>query len=914
MHSPHPSLLTLWLLLFAASSCSVRGDDTQETFFENRVRPLLVQHCHNCHGPDKQESDLRLDQRDLLMQGGSSGEPAAVKGDPAASMLLRYVRHEVDGMEMPPDADRLTDSEIATLEKWIHDGLAWPHSDAPTVLTMDQRLADHRESHWAFRNPIVASVNLESIPQAWTSWPQTKLDEYVLQRLLQNNMTPSRPAQKRTLYRRIKFGLIGLPPNNSDAEEFVSSESPLATQRLIERFLASPQYGERWGRHWLDVARYADTRGYAFQRDRNYPWAYTYRDYVIRAFNQDLPFNQFTIEQLAADLLPPNDTDNRSLAALGFLTVGRKFNNQHDDIDDKIDAVTRGFLGLTVACARCHDHKYDAIPTEDYYSLYGVFASSTEPSDLPLIGDSETLVAARQYEQRASEVENALNNYDDQLNSAVMHDAHTQIDRYLIAAASDDVSTTNLRVPLVKAWRAFLKRKASADEPTLMPWHRLHTVSSDEFATAASELAHQIATQPPSFLNKYVRDAFVESPPHSKIELAGLYGRVLKAAYQTWQEAGGDAKAQAKQPAELRQLLWYFSDFNSPAQIDAKRTRRYATEQELAKRSTLQAAVDAIQSTKPGTYDRAMVVRDRPQPVTAHVLIRGQAGRKGVEVARQAPAILANPHRNAFTHGSGRLDLAREITSPRNPLTARVFVNRVWLHHFGQPLVPSPSDFGVRCEPPLQQDVLDYLAIRFMEHDWSVKWLHREILNSATYQQSSGDRPDLYAIDPENRFLWRANRKRLGFEATRDALLAVSGQLDVSMGGPSQELFRQPELGRMRSIYGHIDRQDLPNLLRVFDFASPDQSSSKRTNTTVPQQALFFLNSPFVLNLARGLAAGQEWEHLSEEQTIALAFRTILARAPTERERKFSRELLRTGDHEKLLHVLMLTNEFAHVD
>ena len=354
----------------------------QEEFFEKKVRPILAARCLDCHGPKKEESGFRLDSRQAALDGGDSGERAVVPGEPDRSLLVKAINHTGD-IHMPPD-NKLPPEQIEILTDWIQQGLPWPASDQASLAQQSaaDRAPDHRATHWAYQpiaNPTLPPIRT---PHAALRNP---IDAFVLARLEAANLTPSPPADRRTLIRRASFDLIGLPPTPEDVEAFLADDRPDAYERLIDRLLASPHYGERWGRHWLDVARYADTKGYAFAQERRYPYAYTYRDYVIRAFNDDLPYDQFVTEQLAADRLPLGD-DKSSLAALGFLTTGRKFNNTQDDIDDQIDATTRGLLGLTVACARCHDHKYDAIPTEDYYSLYGVFASCSPPAELPLIG------------------------------------------------------------------------------------------------------------------------------------------------------------------------------------------------------------------------------------------------------------------------------------------------------------------------------------------------------------------------------------------------------------------------------------------------------------------------------------------------------------------------------------------------
>ena len=914
-------LLAIVLFMATFGDVSVAAE-VDEQFFENKIRPLLVQHCQSCHGDKKQESDLRLDDRASILSGGSSGEPAAIPGKPADSLLLQYVRHDVEGMEMPPDKPKLSDREIGWLETWIEGGLVWPATDRPIVQTMDQRLEEHRVSHWAFQPPRVAEV--PALPKQWRTWPQTKLDLYVLRRLLDNDMTPTPPADSRTFLRRVKFDLVGLPLTESELKRFEADSSPNRKWAAIDRLLTSPLHGEHWARHWMDVARYADTRGYSFQRDRNYPWAYTYRDYLIRSFNNDLPFDQFVVEQIAADLLPiPESSDNRSLAALGFLTVGRKFNNPHDDIDDKIDAVTRGFLGLTVACARCHDHKYDAIPTEDYYSLYGVFNSSQEASP-SLIGEPEDLRKSKKYEAQLSAAQDKLNAFESNLKKALAKEAASRITEYLQAAFGNKDSS-GLRKPIVDAWRSYFKNKSTETSPVLFLWAALKKEPDDRFASASKLLAGQIRAGEHARVNSLLKEAFIEQPPTSKLELATMYGEVLFKAYETWQSAGGDRGAQSRQPTEVRQLLLVFTDGNSPADVNRDRMMRYATKDEKQEESRLSREVRTIKEQKPEQFERAMVMQDKANPPSAYVFVRGQAGRRGAKVPRQVPLVLSQSRR-PVQGGSGRKELAETIVSDRNPLTARVFVNRVWMHYFGRPLVETPSDFGIRSEPPLQQDVLDYLASEFMANNWSVKWLHREITGSAAYQQSSWDRVDsgriaseLFKRDPENRYLWRMNRKRLGFEATRDALLSVSGRLELTLYGPSDRMFRKLDASRRRTVYGYIDRQDLPNLLRVYDYASPDQSAAKRTKTTVPQQALFLLNSPWVRDLAESWAQEDVWNALSASETIELAYKRILQRTPTKTEQEVAARLFRDGidlqeSRTQLIHVLLLTNEFIYVD
>ncbi len=675
-------------------------------FFEKKIRPILVERCYACHSAQakKVQGGLRLDSRAAVLQGGDDG-PAVVPGDLPKSHLIQAIRYGTDYYQMPPQG-KLPTEVVADFERWVSLGAPDPRiADSATRSTAG--ISD-TSLHWAFQPPRRAPLpDVQS-----TAWPRTDIDRHVLARLESRGLSPSEDADRRTLLRRVSYDLVGLPPSFAESEAFAADQSPEAFDKVVDRLLASPQFGERWARHWLDVARYADTKGYVFQEDRNYPEAFTYRDWVIKAFREDLPYDRFVIAQIAADQ-GSSPQDPASLAAMGYLTLGRRFiNNIHDIIDDRIDVVARGLLGLTVTCARCHDHKYDPIPSADYYALYGVFASSQEPKNAP-----------------------------------------------------------------------------------------------------------------------------------------------------------------------------------SPLRL-----------------------VDA------------------PQPHNARVLKRGNPGNPGEEVPRQFLLLLAGEKRQPFQQGSGRLELAQAIASHDNPLTARVFVNRVWGHLFGQGLVRTPSDFGTRSDPPSHPELLDYLALRLGDEGWSVKKLIRQIVLSRVYQQRSDDRPPCRERDPENQLLWKMNRRRLDFESLRDTLLAVSGQLDTTVGGPSVQLTTQP-FSKRRTLYGFIDRQNLPGLFRTFDFANPDTHAPQRFHTTVPQQALFLMNGPFVREQAEALLRRPEVAGASEPaRRIGQLYRMAYGREPRSEELALGQEFLAAdvavpedagqtgtaspglGVWERYAQVLLLANELVFVD
>jgi hypothetical protein len=761
-------------LLSASETTPTPGAEAIE-FFEKKVRPLLVEHCHSCHGPEKQKAGLRLDSRAAVLKG-SDGGIVVVPGQPEKSKLIEAIGYQGE-LKMPPK-QRLRAEAVETLTAWIKMGAPWPDTKAVSADGKKTPSPQTGSEHWAFqpvRSPVLPPVKN-------VAWPRTPLDRFILTKLEAKDLKPAATADRRTLLRRASYDLIGLPPAAEEIEAFASDSSEAAFEKVVDRLLASPHFGERWGRHWLDVARYADERGYVgVGVDRVYPFAYTYRDWVIRAFNEDLPYDQFIIAQLAADQMiesgrhaPGGEhlaergdhTDRRHLAAMGFLTVGRRFiNNQHDIIDDRIDVVTRSFMGLTVTCARCHDHKYDPIPTADYYSLYGVFASSQEPDDLPLL------------------------------------DAQPSGPGY------------------------------------------------DAFAAELKNLEEEKA--------KFERE---------------------------------NEQMKKERPREFKEKIKPFD--NKIKQLHARH---------------------------PGAPGRGMVMRDRERPTQPRVFLRGQPGNPGPEVPRQFLAILCGDKRQPFQHGSGRLELAQAIASPNNPLTARVMVNRVWLHLFGHGLVRTPSDFGTRSDPPTHPELLDHLARRFMADGWSMKKLIRSMVLSSTYQQSS--QASAPGNDPENLLLARMNRGRLDFEALRDSMLFVSGQLDTTVHGRSVDLGKTP-YSRRRTVYGFIDRQNLPGMFRTFDFAGPDTHSPMRFSTTVPQQALFLMNHPFVVEQVKKLVARPEIAAMEPgDGRVQALYRLVLGRSAKPEELILAREFLanpepadKLNPWEQLAQVLVLSNEFVFVD
>ena len=558
------------------------------------------------------------------------------------------------------------------------------------------------------------------------------IDSFLLARLERAGLALSPPADKRTLVRRVYFDLIGLPPTPRQVNAFLKDSSPKAFAAVVDGLLESPHYGERWGRHWLDVARYSDTKGPLRKtKDQTNPYAWTYRDYVIRAFNNDKPFDQFIIEQIAADRIEL--TDRRDLAALGFLTLGDQFRNRrHDIIDDQIDAVTKGFMGLTVSCARCHDHKFDPIPTADYYSLHGIFASSVVPKEAPLI------------------------------------------------------------VPV---------------DP--------NSKDTREFEKLVAPLKQQVA------------EASVV------VDVPGARRKSKKAGNRS----------------EMKSM-----------EMDRGRLLRQ---------------ISALELTHPGAPIRAHVLNDAADPRDSPILLRGEPDIRDEVVPRRFLELFAGDKERArFTEGSGRLELARAIASRDNPLTARTLVNRLWQHHFGAGLVPSPNDLGMQAEPPSHPELLDWLAVQFMNNGWSIKHMHRLILLSHTWRQQSLLRGCPAAKDPANQLLWRQHVRRLEFEPLRDTILFLGGVLDPQVYGKPVNLssFR-------RTVYGYVDRARLDEILGNFDFANPDFTVGRRDETTIPLQGLFLMNSPLVVEQARRMVALPEFTRLRQaEDRIGFLFERVYQR------------------------------------
>jgi len=784
----YPRLIAFGSLTFAlsivaplsAADAPVANDGAKIEFFEKKIRPLLVDNCYACHSADtNSKGGLRVDDRNGLLTGGGRGA-AIIPGDSAKSLLIRAVTQTDDELKMPPKK-RLEAEQIADLTRWIEEGAAWPKTETPSDLGQPNPEYDAlRKNHWAWQ-PLKSAAPPTVSDSAW---PKSEIDNFILATLEAKQLKPAVDADRRALIRRLSFDLTGLPPSPEEVEAFANDASADALPKLVDRLLASPAFGERWGRHWLDVARYGESTGSS--RNLPYPQAWRYRDYVVDAVNKDKPYDRFIHEQIAGDLLPASSPEERRelLTATGFLALGVKDVNQRfkvrfvmDNIDEQIDTVSRAFLGLTASCARCHDHKFDPIPTNDYYALAGIFQSTDLCAGL-----------------RNKMGGGGLDYYDSSM----------------------------LLLP---------------DEPDAKP---------------DPEVAKKL-------------------------------------------------KAAQKAVAEARAALKVVREGPSPDEPTADgRTKRQVARQHLNKVMAEHAAL-----TDPAARSKNVILgaREAAKVGDTEIRIRGEAEQLGPIATRGFLTVVNGPDRPQIAEGtSGRLELANWLTDAKNPLTPRVMVNRVWRHLFGEGLVKSVDNFGVKGDLPSHPELLDHLAVQFQRDGWSVKRLVRSIVLTRAYQLSAEGSPENLAVDPGNRLVWRHSPRRLDAEEIRDATLAAAESLDLTRpeGSPAQELRvvelrnNGPEARKLesliaantrRSVYLPLLRGITPRALEVFDFAEQGMVAGNRDTTTVATQALYFLNDAFVrkqsLRLAERLIAKND---LDENARIDRAYRQTLARGATSQE------------------------------
>jgi hypothetical protein len=1115
-----PALLKRAVLAFAAAAVACQSAASAEStpsssrqadldFFEKKVRPLLVSRCQKCHGSEQQKGGLRLDSRRAVMTGGELGE-AVVPGKPDESLLISAVRYGPT-VQMPPDG-KLADADVALLVEWIRRGAPWPdNAVAPDVAApaAGPLFSDEQRSFWAFQppaDPPPPEVRDET-------WPISPVDRFVLAGLESAGLAPAPPADKRTLLRRATFDLTGLPPAPDEMDAFLADDSADAFARAVDRLLASPSYGQRWGRHWLDVARYADSNG--LDENLAYVNAYRYRDYVVSAFNRDLPYDRFVLEQLAGDLLPPDGErglDEARLVATGFLTLGAKMLAEDDPvkmemdiIDEQIDTIGVAMMGMTLGCARCHDHKFDPIPTADYYSLAGIFKSTKTMDNFSVVAvwherplaPPEQVAAVDAHRQRVAEekaaVEGLVKTADDELAIELRGDAwrylHAAADlsrsgfslrprssqqadqqpagsvvfeaenfargqatkvfdgygagigiiasfgpepsfaEYDVELADDGVYQIELRYaaadprpvrlsvdgvtlkadaanqrtgswnPDTQTWFAEalvslpagkhtlrLERREPfphfdrlAIVPVLLPtsvepnWFRTAPADADDvrplrwgvlqrwqaaldqakddpqhalhawhvWNSSAEGTANASAT---SAVSPLTASVLREPRPGDAGEVAARYRELFERAEAAWRElrpSGADKPQHLDDPV-LEAARAFLYDAGGPCAAPSP-PEAWFSPATKSKLTTLRDELVRLERSAPPPLPQAMAVEDRAV-TDVRVHIRGNHLTQGDEAPRRFPRILAGEEQPPLSReSSGRLELARWLTRADHPLTSRVMVNRVWRGHFGEGLVRTPDNFGRLGERPTHPELLDWLARRFVEDGWSLKSLHRRIMLSATYRMSSTYDARAAEIDPDNRLLWRMNRRRLEAEAVRDAILAVSGRLDRAFGGsllvasPRQYVASTTSVDNTqydsfrRSIYLPVIRSALYDVFQAFDFAEPSVSNGSRAATTVAPQALFMMNGPLVVAETRHLADDLLRPETDDAARVQSLYRRALGRSADAAEvdiaLQFVRELesnsvwqalspaeRRRRAWQSLCRVVLSSNEFLYVE
>lgn len=830
-------------------------------FFEAKVRPLLVAKCHSCHSGNAPMAGV-----DLASEKGVRS--VAAKIGPA-------IRHE-SRAKMPPGG-RLKDPEIAILTRWTDEGSFWPKAAVGS--------ADG--GHWSFQpRKYVSPPNVRD-----TAWVRNEIDRFVLSSLEQKGLTPAKPADAVTLLRRISFDLTGLPPSEEEIAAATAAPSNIGRE-LVDRLLASPRYGEHWGRHWMDVARYADSTG--ADEDHRYPHAWRYRDYVIDAFNRDLPYNQFVREQVAGDLLPSPDggVNVRGIVATGFLALGPKLIAEQDKpkmfydiVDEQIEVVGKAFLGLTIACARCHDHKFDPISTKDYYSLASIFASTKQLSKLegtvsqlyfaPLV-DGPTAASWEAHKKKVEDKQKEIDGVVGSEQSRYRKQFAPLMAKYMLAAgevylngrkAADAALAAGLDAWVVEQWANYLKPSGER-RPHLEDW---------EQSPAASR---------PAAAQRY----------QQQYEATETYR--TKAREQWKADAEAARQRGAKAPPEPRFLPGddrFFTEVNAasgPFKMPEKDRESLYRAESREKLKVLRAELDLLKKSGPPDPPLACAVGEG-EPVQQHVFVRGNPDAKGDLVAKRFPTVIAGVHDRSIEKGSGRLEMADWLADPRNPLTARVMVNRIWQWHFGEGLVRTPNNFGKLGAIPTHPEMLDWLAQKFIDSGWSIKAMHRLILDSNTYRMSVNASERALEQDAENRMLTRFSPRRLTVEEIRDSLLALDGSMDWTMGGKMMEgegtdkefadarKSLNPDSSKRRLVYLPLRRSNLPSMLNLFDFGDATTSNEGRTQTNVAPQALFMMNSLFVAERAQTIAAALLSDRrLDDAGRVQSAYRKIVNRAP----------------------------------
>lgn len=946
---------------FAVAACPALGVATEEiAFFEKEIRPIFVEHCYECHSAgEAQKGGLVLDSREGWSVGGDSG-PALVPGDPAGSLLIESVRYENPHLEMPPKS-RLSPTKIAALEKWVAMGAPDPRSGTVAKVSDGLPVEKGRE-FWSYRPP-----RHHEVPQPeMVTESQGEIDRFLLAKLETAALEPAPAASPEARLRRLHFDLTGLPPTPEQIRAFVADPSEAAWEREVERLLASSAFGERWGRHWLDLARFGESytlRGLIMRE------AWRYRDYVIDAFNRDLPYDQFLREQIAGDLMSREGValteQQRRLVATGFLALGNhnleeqdKKQLDFDIVDEQLDTIGKALMGQTLGCARCHDHKFDPVPTRDYHALAGILANTTILAhsnvsswlDLPLPLDPAEEARLTDHEAQLAKLETNLKAAEKVRESAVAADPSRGTEGMPAIVEAGDlpgIVVDDSEAEKVGTWKASVHTKSYIGDGYLHDENDgkgLKTLSFVARVPKRGRYEVRLAWAPGAGRSDSV-PILISSADGDfpmRFDMSGpppIEGRFASLGQYTFETNGANFVLISNEGtsgyvvADAVQFI-PVGDLEKPAEAPAGPRDEKAVQRRreaVAEVARLKKEIAALKESGP-SRPKYLGIRERENPVDLPVLARGIVHQPtGDPVPRGFLQVTQAADRSSTAEiapgQSGRLELAQWIASPENPLTARVFVNRVWHWMFGSGIVRTSDNFGTTGEAPSHPELLDWLALRFMEEGWSVKWLVREIALTEAYQRSapSDEQPFLQA-DPENRLFSRAPRRRLEAEAMRDAILFASGRLDPGAGGPTirpaasnDYSYEQDSL--RRSIYLPVLRNSLPEFLEAFNLADPSRTTGKRDLGTVAPQALLMMNHPFVLEEAEHAATRIQAEGTCDESRLELATYRVLGRAPLESERALVSSLLAAtpagGEGEAwstILHGLFASLDFRYLE
>ncbi len=901
------------ILILSATTLLAQTPDPD--FFESKIRPLLAKNCQTCHNSDRQSGGLNLASESGFHKGADTG-PVVVPGSPSQSRLIDVVGYNSD-TKMPPSG-KLPDNEIALLRKWVADGAFWPKESATSAPAPNtgKKITNADRQWWSFqpvKDPAPPAVNN-------TAWAKSPLDRFILAKLEEKHLSPAPPAQKLTLLRRATYDLTGLPPTTDEISAFLADNSPQAFAKVVDRLLASPQYGERWGRHWLDVARFADSTG--MDEDHVYPNAFRYRDYVVNAFNADLPFNRFIEQQIAGDLLPSATPGERQqgITATGFLALGPKPLAQQDRIqmiydvvDEQVDTTSRAFLGLTLGCARCHDHKFDPLLTRDYYAMAGIYASTLDFRNLgrpgavshinsvPLDPAAYNAYLAHRWRTAAKMLE---------MEEAMSEDY----------AREGALRRPKIAAQLKAAWQvhatgAKLEDAAPTDAKEVAAWLQWIDASDDKAREGYLKMWFYATADTIDAVAKEYAETFTKAATKWESQISGWRSRYAAEFAQD-----RDLPGRPKPDAEANPFFAAAGFDKGPMAL-----------QDSDRVAFLRAEHEALKKSMPPEPALAAAVTENI-PIDQHIFLHGDHHTEGAKVDRTFPYVIAGENQTPPASGSGRLELAHWLASPQNPLPARVMVNRIWQWHFGEALVRTPNNWGKMGDQPANPELLDYLAKRFVENGWSIKAMHRMIMLSSAYQMSAEVSPQAKELDPANRLISRFNRTRMSVEEIRDSVLALSGKLDLKQGGKleMQSKGKKVEIDDLmrRTMYITVRRGSVPAILSNFDFGDATTASEGRARTNVAPQALFVMNSRLVVERAGDFAKRllEDTALPDDKARIEKAYLMAFTRPPEAAEidtalsyiaslaQKLPSEGAKESAWRSFCHVLVSTNEFLYLD